>query len=462
MKTSLTKVFLIVMSILVASVFILAGCKEEATSTEEAVAEEAVAEEAVAEEAVEEVTEEKATLTFWNHPTAGDTVWEADYFERTIAAFEEENPNIDINLEWVPWDGFWAKLVGAIEAGEPPDLHHAGEFHMLAFIPDGEILPIDDVVAELGGPEAFSPLFSSYQYDGHTWGLPYLEGGYIFFYNKEILAEAGYTEPPKDWDEMLEIAQAVTNQDEEVYGIGVDYSAGNGAQQVFGGYRVAADGWMLSEDEVVIYDNPGNVEALRFYTDLGLKYDVVPPGSTAITAYETTATPLLTMFGNEQLAMISYWQLGADQLASQFPDVWEKTGVAIFPAGPSGHSGAMIAANSIYIHSKTKYPEAAKTFLKYFFRPEVYGEWIAGSGWIPGLNAAWDYQPEAEWRDVIREQMKTGSRGYDPFGGHPKIGAAYESFIDAEAVQDVVVNGMTPEEAVKKAQKAYEEIFYGE
>jgi multiple sugar transport system substrate-binding protein len=156
-----------------------------------------------------------------------------------------------------------------------------------------------------------------------------------------------------------------------------------------------------------------------------------------------------------------YWQLGADALKAQFPETWEHTGVAIIPAGPSGHSGSYAAANPIYIHSKTKYPEACKKFLLFWFRPEIYGEWIEGSGWVPGLNAAWENQPEAEWREVTKEQMKTMSRGFDPYGADPKNGAATESWAMVKAIQDVIVNNMSPEDAIANAAKTYEAIYNG-
>lgn len=402
---------------------------------------------------------ETAVVTFWNHPLAPDPAWEESFWKELINNFHSEHPSIEVKLEWVPWGQMWSKLVAAIEAGNPPDIHHAGDIHMLAFVPDGEILPLDDLLAELGGEKAFSPLLKNYQCKGHTYGLPYVEGGYIFYYNKELFEKAGYSRPPKDWDEMVEIAQAVTNPNKGVFGVGVDYSAGNGCEQVFVNYEKAADGPVIDKKGNVIFDDPRNVKVLKFYTDLGMKYKVVPPGVTAITAMQTTSTPLMVMFGNEQIAMMTYWQLGTQQLKNSFPETWEKTGVSLIPAGPSGHSGSFAAANPIYIHSKTQHPEEAKEFLRYFFQKEAYAEWIEKSGWIPGLNAAWDLQPKAKWREVAREQMKTMWRGFGPGGAHPKNGAAWESFIRALMVQDVVCLGMTPKEAVKKAHEAYVEIY---
>ncbi len=400
---------------------------------------------------------EKKIITFWNHALSADAAWENKYWQDIIAGFQKENPGVQVNMDWVPWDTFWTKLVAAIQAGNEPDLHHAGDMHMLAFVPQGKILPIDDVLADLGGPKAFSPLLSYYQYKGKTYGLPYVEGGYLFYYNKELFAKAGFKSPPKDWDELLTVAKAITNPDKGVYGMGLDYSAGNGDSQIFSIFRGAAGGLVLDNNFNVVFDSPQNVAALRYYTDLGTKYKVVPPGSVGLTAYETTATPVLTMFGNEQIAMMFYWQLGADQLAAQFPATWAKTGVALIPKGPSGHSSSFAATNPIYIHSRSKYPAEAKKFIKYFLRKDINGGWIKGSGWIPGLNAAWDLQPNTEWRRVAKAQLPTMWRGLG--AAHPNNGAAWEAFVDAGAVQDVVVNNMSPEDAVKKAQTAYEEIY---
>ena len=44
-------------------------------------------------------------------------------------------------------------------------------------------------------------------YNGKTEAIPFANGWKWMFYNKQMLADAGYEEPPKTWDELKEMSQ---------------------------------------------------------------------------------------------------------------------------------------------------------------------------------------------------------------------------------------------------------------
>ena len=56
-------------------------------------------------------------------------------------------------------------------------------------------------------------------YNGKTEAIPFANGGKWMFYNKQMLADAGYEEPPKTWDELKEMSQDMIDKGICKYGI---------------------------------------------------------------------------------------------------------------------------------------------------------------------------------------------------------------------------------------------------
>ena len=50
--------------------------------------------------------------------------------------------------------------------------------------------------------------------NGYIYAMPFEIDGLVVFYNKQLLAEQGYDEPPKDWDTFVEAAQKLTTKTE--------------------------------------------------------------------------------------------------------------------------------------------------------------------------------------------------------------------------------------------------------
>lgn len=82
---------------------LVSGCGRESTNSEEDMPE-----------------DEKVELTIWQHePTEQRvTAWNT-----VIEKFQEENPNITVNMEVVLWDDAQAKMLNAIQSNTMPDMN---------------------------------------------------------------------------------------------------------------------------------------------------------------------------------------------------------------------------------------------------------------------------------------------------------------------------------------------------
>ncbi len=54
--------------------------------------------------------------------------------------------------------------------------------------------------------------------DGKVYGVPNQVAPMLFGYNKALFEEAGIKEPPKTWDEAVEVAKKINDPDNQVAG----------------------------------------------------------------------------------------------------------------------------------------------------------------------------------------------------------------------------------------------------
>lgn len=274
--------------------------------------------------------------------------------DELISMFETSQDEIVVESTIVPWGEYWTKLKTALPTGTGPDV-----FWMNMYAPDymnaGLLLDLTDNLNEAGVdmskyPEAVSEM---YTHDGKIYGVPKDYDGMALYYNKAIFDEMGVEYPTADWtwDDLLEKAQALTN--ESHYGF-IARPDGNSGYQNFiyenGGSLVDADGMPTVNGKEV-------TEALQFEHDLMYEYKVAPTGT------ELLEFAPDDMFISGQAAMITSgsWSiqtyveaLGSDCQIAELPMKVKK--------GATTHGLAYsVAANSSNKEAAMKFVEFAAT-----------------------------------------------------------------------------------------------------
>jgi multiple sugar transport system substrate-binding protein len=151
------------------------------------------------------------TITL-RHPWTGD---EAKLFNQAIQHFETKYPWITVKTIGFPnSDTFDQQIViKTINAGDPPDA-------FLSFGPDyvGQYCANDlwidlSTYMQRDGLDFndFAPAAISYtNFDGKQCALPSLTDAFGLYYNKDLFAKHGITEPPKTMTELLDDAKKLT------------------------------------------------------------------------------------------------------------------------------------------------------------------------------------------------------------------------------------------------------------
>lgn len=291
------------------------------------------------------------TITVSNMPPTDQTELRAEW-EAQAARFEELYPNVTIEGSELEYDA--AAYVALAAGGQLPTLFLTYFTEPQKFIDQGVVADISPYLEAAGVLDTFNPeILSIMSRDGAIYGIPLNAYALGLAYNIDLLAAAGYDAPPATWDELAEMAGALTDRDNNVAGFAFinDGSAATGWHftDIAYGFGAAPEDIIRPNEDgsfSAAYGEGATADALSFVHDLRWQHDVLP-GATLDWASISEALV------SERVAMVIY---AGDQFNFdyyQFPDAdLTKFGFAPTPAGPGGHitlTGGnlyMVAANA--------------------------------------------------------------------------------------------------------------------
>lgn len=301
-----------------------------------------------------------------------------------VEEFNKEYPDIKVNLELTPYDQYFTKLDAAATGDGLPDVFWMNGPNFVKYASNNMIEPIDERIKEDSVdldpyPEG---LLGLYQYDGKSYALPKDYDTIGLWYNKALFDEAGL-EYPNDtwtWDDLLEAAKALTDEEKGVHGIAAYIQD---AQASYYNTILANDGFIISEDKKESgFDDPKTIEGLQLYHDLIHVHGVSPTHAQMET---TTAT---SMFESGKVAMM----FQASYMIPQFKSneyTLENVDVTVLPIMNKRSNVIHGLGNVIASNSDNK--DAAWKFVK-FLSSEKAATMQAEAGIIPayeGTQKAW-------------------------------------------------------------------------
>ena len=128
-----------------------------------------------------------------------------------------------------PMTEFNKKIAVGITQDQLPDMIIVDNPDMRRYVEQGTLEDLTEEISALENLDTYYPnVLSSVIYDGEYYGLPFCCNNAALIYNKGMLREKGL-EPPKTWEEFLNCARALTDQD--TYGFAM--SAIEGEQSAF-------------------------------------------------------------------------------------------------------------------------------------------------------------------------------------------------------------------------------------
>lgn len=276
-----------------------------------------------------------------------------------------------------------------------------------------------DSVADLGA------------YDGTQYGLPVQVEDYSVFYNKAYFDEAGITELPTTFDELIAAAKATTTADH--YGIALSGIAGDGStSSYFLPFLLSAGG------DPADLTSDGAVAAVDLYKTL------VADGSLSkeFVNWGWDVTDQWTS-GKAAIVVSGPWNLVDSSIDFDY-------GTFSVPAATSADKasvGLLGYAYTVPVQSDKKREQAAAALIECRASEENQVDTAVQGGYVPALTSA---------QDAFVEQVPAAEAFVTPVENafNPaELGTEWNTlqaqYVDA--LQNATVNGVSAEEALSKA-----------
>jgi len=306
--------------------------------------------------------------------------WGFDGTDAVVALFQEEYPNVKINVIRGPstWDEHVTRTTVWLREKYPGvDVLYEDD----VFSTDGALMGVwtklDDYLSKSQIADLSDLTHHFIELQGGVYRIPWGEGGSCIFYRKDIFEEEGQT-IPKTWEELVEVGKILTKNGR--YGYVTQGTPG----EMYNTYneflhQAGGDEWKLAPGGV---PEPKAKEALQFLVDLELKHKIMPPGITSVGYTESRA-----MLKEGKAAMLRDWG-DVGRIAITEWKIPEKIGAMLFPAGPAGpwcigHQWGWV------VNDYGKNKNIAIEFVLFCLRPEVH-KILAYQYQLPALKSLYE------------------------------------------------------------------------
>ncbi|MBP1807071.1 ABC transporter substrate-binding protein [Rubellimicrobium aerolatum] len=135
--------------------------------------------------------------------------------EACFDAFEAANPGVTVEHQQTAYGDFLQTILTSRVGGTSPDIYNVYSVWVPQLASAGVLEPPPADIAEFVAANYAPATQGAVTIGGQLWGIPTELSVYALVYNKALLAEAGYTEPPKTWAELREIAQKITRVNDQ-------------------------------------------------------------------------------------------------------------------------------------------------------------------------------------------------------------------------------------------------------
>ncbi len=353
-------------------------------------------------------------------------------------AFLDEHPWITLNKvvkEGDPGNEFYQ----AVAAGTAPDCINGSFTMMDKYISSGIVTPLNKYLDNWDETKNLDKTYlDMFTREGNVYGVPSEVTPMLFGYNKALFEAAGITNPPKTWEEALEIAEELNNPNNQVAGYAT--LAAEWTEWFFQYYVWQAGGDLTKQNEdgtvELTFTDPAVIEAANYYQQLSGK-KVLPSDRTL------KFGDLLEQFSKGKIAMMPFAVDWVMDVANRGMDL-DDLGLCLPPAGPSGKSATAIAGACWVINANTtpEKQDAAWEYISFMQSKEersLYFENLASKGAIAPITiprtdmSITDFTdfPE-EWEPIL---SSVGEIGRLEFYGKADFGA----YVD-RAVQKILAD----------------------
>ncbi|MGK7875891.1 MAG: ABC transporter substrate-binding protein [Xenococcaceae cyanobacterium] len=423
-------------------------------------------------------------------PTESDvlTIWwdkgyllEEDEAVRKIVSNWEKESGTKVRLSFQALNDAVQKAKKAIKAGHPPDiwLSTRAERELTPCLAwKGKLLDVSEViepVKHLYSPGVLQAVsyYNKAEQKRSYYAVPIGQATIYLHYWRDLLEQSGRSprDIPQDWDGFWEFWKSVQDdlrslQEPSIYSLGFTISPkASDTYYFFEQVLEAYDVKILDREGQLQVDEPqvrqGLVQVLEWYAKL-YQQGYVPPEAVKWLNADNNFHML-----NRTMVMTPNRSLSIPASQRQDQDIYiNKLGTIEFPNKPSGESMRyLVSISQVVVFAESKNQKLAKEFLAYLVQPETLDKYIKDTQGrhFPVMKSAWD---DPFWTNsadphisIARKMLSERLTRSFYHSQNPAYSKVLEKNIWGRALNRIVVDSMSPEQAADEAIEGIKQIF---
>jgi multiple sugar transport system substrate-binding protein len=420
-------------------------------------------------------------VVWWDDPWYAQ---EREALAEVVAAFEQETGK-QVEVAFYPVEELPAKIVAALDGGQPPDLAYGLDilFRIPHWAFEDRLVDLSDAVgifSNLFDADALASVTLVNDTTGRRalYGLPIGRSTVHIHVWKSLLDRTGFTldDIPREWeafwsfwcDQVQPAVRKATGRD-DIWGVGLNMSSlvaepwffFSQFRSAYGANYVTADGRLVIDEPEI---RQGLVTAIDRYVEIYRK-GCTPPGSVAWGYAENNKA-----FYNQAVVMTPNETLSIpNQLRQERPeDYRENTATVEWPLGPHGEAFPIFGlVYSAVVFKDAENAGTATDFVRFLVREGWLAHYLDFSDerLMPPMsaliNAPFWLDPSDRHRmaGVVQIASRPTLHNYVAASGNWRHELVDGEFVWPKAIHRVASDGITPEQAVDEAIARIKQIL---
>ena len=380
-------------------------------------------------------------------------------YDTLLDKFNKQNKGeIEATLREMPANAstHFDKLTTEFQAGGGDiDVIGGDVIWAIQFAAQGYIMDLSDIFPESEQQKFLPGPVQANVYEGAIYGIPWFTDAGLLYYRTDLLEQAGFSAPPKTWDELKEMALKTTQDTGTKYGFifqGSNYEGGvcNGCEYIWTHGGNVLDPQNQSK---IVVDSPESVAALETWRSM-ITDGVAPQAVTTWT--ETENDPI--------------WHNGDAVFYRQWPGTYalvgtpdsklkpDQVGITELPVAEEGmQSYSALGGWNMLINATTDSQEQALAFAEFMTSPEQEKRLALSDARLPTQKSLYE-DPE------VLEALPVAKLGQEVLFKNARPRPVTEFYGDmslemAEQFNAALKGEVSPQEAVETLQKSLSSIM---
>ena len=401
------------------------------------------------------------TLTFLNWIAAEGASKEAA--ETMVEMFEEDHPNITIELQTVPYSQIRNQALTKATAGLAPDINQIPEHELSGLVEAGVCAPLDSYFSDTELDKFFQGdlkgcMFETSESENEMlYAIPWSPMPVTYTWNKNLFNQAGLDpdKPPKTWEEMTNMAREIASlgkdaEGNQIYGLGLRTDTSSGVGYWFLNTLWAFGGQFIDDDGNIVVNSDAGVAALNWYKQM-VEENVMPAG--------VGIRDIRVMFSKNQVGM--RWgvpaMVGIGRTQSGQGKEWDSQwGASVMPIKNTDEPVCFTSTHALFVSKQSKYKDEAVSFLKAFsMDKEITEYYFQEMGMLPPLHTL--AESDVYNGPLVRPFLDALETAKAQPASNPQYMRAMDFL--REAIQETLLEGVDAQSSLDRAAEKIELLY---